>query len=170
MSLKTQRLITPPEPMQTALVPQLEQEEKVGEKFFVDQAAVREPSLSNGSSDVFIGDGDDDESPVTEPGRLEQREVAMASVSGWCNGDAVRLDGSMATVAADTLSQMPHGRWRSCIAMGMSSGIVYTGASPWSVQISRCDSGVNLGMTNFGLRLRCMTARARSSFGASLQC
>ena len=117
MSLETQRLITPPEPMQTTLVPQLEQEEEVGEKFFVDQAAVREPSRSDGSSDVVIDDGDDDEPPVTEPDRPEQREDTTAGVSGWCNGDAVRLDGSMATVAAGTLGQMPHGRWRSCVAM-----------------------------------------------------
>ena len=33
--------------------------------------------------------------------------------------------------------------------MGMSSGVVHTGASPWSAPISRCDSGVNLGMTKF---------------------
>ena len=61
MSLETQPPITPPEPMQ-----------KVGEQFFADQAAVREPPRSNGSSNVFIDDGDDDEPPVTEPGRLEQ--------------------------------------------------------------------------------------------------
>ena len=143
MSLETQHLIAPPEPMLAALVPQLEQEEKVGETFFVAQD----------SSDVFVGDGDDDESPETELGRLGQREIATTRVMGWCNGDAMRIGGSMAIVAAGTLSQMPHGRWRSCIAMGMSPGILHTGAltrdaaSPWTAQISRCDSGVNIGMT-----------------------
>ena len=135
MSLETQRLIAPPAPMQTALIPQLEQEENVGERFFVDQAAVREPSRRDDSSDVFIDDGDDDEPPVTESGWPEQREVTTASVSGWCNGDAVRLDGSMVTVAADTLGQMPHGRWRSCVAMTMLPGILHTGARALSKRL-----------------------------------
>ena len=145
MSLDTQRLIVPPEPVLAALVPQLEQEEEVGETFFVAQ----------GPSDVFIDDSDDDESPETESGPLRQREVAATRVTGWCNGDVMRVDGSMAIVAADTLSQMPHGRWRSCTAMRMSSGILHTGAltrdaeSAWTAQISRCDSGVNIGMTGF---------------------
>jgi hypothetical protein len=50
-SLETQRLIVPPEPKNA-------REEKVGETFFVAQ----------NSADVFIGDGDDDESPETESG------------------------------------------------------------------------------------------------------
>ena len=33
--------------------------------------------------------------------------------------------------------------------MGTSSGILHTGATPWTAQISRCDSGVNIGMTRF---------------------
>ena len=139
LSLATQRLIAPPEPVLTALVPQLEQEEKVGEAFFAAQR----------SSDDFIDDGDDAESPGTESGSLKQREDAETRVTGWCNGDAMRVDGSMAIVTADTLGQMPHGRWRSCTAMGMLSGISYAGASPWTAQISRCDGGVNLGMTKF---------------------
>ena len=83
-SLATQRLIAPPEPMQTALVPQLEQEEEVGEAFFNAQR----------SSDDFIDDGDDDEMSGTEPGSLKQREDARERVTGWCNGDSVRADGS----------------------------------------------------------------------------
>ena len=152
MSLETPRLITPPEPMQTALlVPRLEQEEEVGEKFFADQAAVRESSRGDDSFDVFVDDGDDDES-VTEPGRPEQREDTTASAMGWCNGGAVRLEGPMATVAAGTLGQMTHGRWRSCIEKGMPSGIVHTGEWPWTAQISVSDSGVHLGMTKFRLK------------------
>ena len=152
MSLETPRLITPPEPMQTALlVPRLEQEEEVGEKFFADQAAVRESSRGDDSFDVFVDDGDDDES-VTEPGRPEQREDTTASAMGWCNGGAVRLEGSMATVAAGTLGQMTHGRWRSCIEKGMPSGIVHTGEWPWTAQISVSDSGLHLGMTKFRLK------------------
>ena len=33
--------------------------------------------------------------------------------------------------------------------MGISSGISYAGASPWTAQIYRCDGGANLGMTKF---------------------
>ena len=108
------------------MVPQLEQEDKVGKAFFVAQNA----------AGVFIEDGDDGESPETESG-LGQREAATPRVTGWCNGDAVRIDGPTATVAADTLSRMPHGRWRSCIAMGMSSGILHTRAPP---EKNRCVS------------------------------
>ena len=61
----------------------------------------------------------------------------------------MRVDGSMTVVTADTLGQMPHSRWKSCAAMGTSSGISYSGASPWTAQISRCDGGINLGMTKF---------------------
>ena len=50
MSLEVQRLIAPPEPVTTALVPQLAQEGNVGEAFFVAQS----------SSDVFVDDGDDE--------------------------------------------------------------------------------------------------------------
>ena len=110
MSLATQRLIAPPEPVQTALVPQLEQEEEVGEAFFGAQR----------SSGDFIDDGDDDESPGTASGSLKQREDDVTRVAGWCNGDAMQVDGSMTIVTAGTLSQMPHGRWRSCTAMGVS--------------------------------------------------
>ena len=139
MSLEVQRLIAPPEPVTTALAPQLAQEGNVGEAFFVAQR----------STDVFIDDGDDDESPGTESGPLKRREEAETRVTGWCNGDAMRVGGSMAVVTADTLGQMPHGRWRSCAAIGTSSGISYAEASPWTAQISRCNDGVNLGMTKF---------------------
>ena len=67
----------------------------------------------------------------------------------------MRVDGTMEIVAAETLSQMPHGRWRSSIAMGMSPGILHTGTltrdaeSIWTAQIVRCDSGVNIGMAKF---------------------
>ena len=116
MSLATQRLITPPEQMQTTLVPQLEQEETIGEQSFADQAAVRTPSQNDDSVDVFINDGDDDEpSPAPEAGRLDQREGQTVSATGWCNGGAVRLDRSMAIVTADALGQMPHGGWQSCV-------------------------------------------------------
>ena len=101
------------------------------------------------SPDNFIDGGDDDESPGTESGSLRQREDAETCETGWCNGDAMRVDGSMTIVTADTLGQMPLGRWRSCTAMGMPPGISYAGASPWTAQISRCDGGVNLGMTKF---------------------
>ena len=145
MSLEVQRLIARPEPVTTDLVPQLAQEGNVGEAFFVAQR----------SSDVFIDDGDDDELPGTESGSLKQREDAETRVTGWCNGDAMRVDGSLTIVTADTLSQMPHGRWKSSIAIGMSSGILHTGAltrdaeSEWTAPIFRCDSGVNIGMTRF---------------------
>ena len=125
--------------MRTAPAPQPEQEEEVGEEFFGAQH----------SPGDFIDDGDDDELPGTESGSPKQREEAETRVTGWCNGDAMRVDGSMTIVTADTLGQMPHGRWRSCTAMGMPSGISYVGASPWTAQISRCDGGVNLGMTKF---------------------
>ena len=104
-SLATQRLIAPPEPVQTALVPQPEQEEEVGEAFFNAQR----------SSDDFIDGGDDDEMPGTESGLLKQREDAATRVTGWCNGGTVSADGSLTIVTADTLSQMPHGRWKSSI-------------------------------------------------------
>ena len=123
ISLANQRLITPPEQLQTALVPQLEQEEKAGEQFFADQTVVQAPSQSVDSAGVFIGDGDDDEpSQATDAGQLDQREGPTVSVTGWCNGDDVRLDGSMATTTAETLGQMPHGRWQSCVASGMPTG------------------------------------------------
>ena len=50
---------------------------------------------------------------------------------------------------------MPHGRWTSSAATGMSSGILHAGASArdveseWTAQIFRCDSGMNIGMTRF---------------------
>jgi len=131
--------------MQTALVLQLEQEKEVGEALFNAQR----------SSDDFIDDGDDDEMSGTEPGLLTQREDAATRVTGWCNGDTVRADGSLTVVAAGTFSQMPHGRWKSSIVTGMSSGILHAGALTWdaefewTAQIFRCDSGMNIGMTRF---------------------
>ena len=57
-SLEVQRLIVPPEPVTTDLVPQLAQEGNDGEAFFVTQS----------SCGVFLDDGDDEESPGTESG------------------------------------------------------------------------------------------------------
>ena len=59
----------------------------------------------------------------TEPDTTEQQDGMTSRVTGWCNGDSVRDGDSMTFVEAGTLSQMPHGRWKSSIAMGMSSGI-----------------------------------------------
>ena len=78
-SLATQRLIAPPEPMQTALLPQLEQEEEVGEAFFSAQR----------DSDNFIDDGDDDELPGTESGlrssaRMLRSESRDGATETWC--------------------------------------------------------------------------------------
>ena len=67
----------------------------------------------------------------------------------------MRADGSLTVVAADTLRQMPHGRSKSSIATGMSSGILHAGAwtrdaeSEWTAQIFRRDNGVNIGMARF---------------------
>ena len=102
---------------------------------------MRAPPRSDDSAGVFIGDGDDDEpSPTPEAGQSDQREGPTVSATGWCNGDAIRPDGSMAVVTADALGQMPHGRWQSCVASGMPTGIVYTGARPWTAQIFRRDT------------------------------
>ena len=60
--------------------------------------------------------------PTSAPDTAEQQNDMTSRVTGWCNGDSVRNDGSMAFVEADTLGQMPHGRWQSSIALGMSSG------------------------------------------------
>ena len=103
-------------------MPQLEQEAKASEQFFVDLTAVQAPSRSDDSAGVFIGDGDDDEpSQATDAGQLNQREGPTVSATGWCNGDAAHLDGSMAITAAETLGQMPHGRWQSCVAAGIDA-------------------------------------------------
>ena len=164
-SLANQRLITPPEQLQTALVPQLEQEEEVGEQFFADQTAVQAPPRSDDSADVFIDDGDDDEpSQATDAGQLSQREgPTMVSATGWCNGDAVRFDGSMAITTAETLGKMPHGRWQSCVASGMPTGIVYIGAQPWTAQVFKRDGGTHLGTwRSSDLRRQSMTARVWS--------
>ena len=91
----------------------------------------------------------------TESGSLKQREDAVMRVTGWCNGGTVRANGSLTVVAASTLSQMPHGRWKRSVVTGMSPGVLHTGAltsdagSEWTAQIFRCDSGVNIGMTRY---------------------
>ena len=144
-SLATQRLIAPPAPVQTAMLPQLEQDDEVGEAFFNAQR----------DSDNFIDDGDDDELSGTEADLTKQREDAAKRVTGWCNGDVVRADDSLTVVKASTLSQMPHGRWTSSAATGLSLGILHVGAvardveSEWTAQIFRCDDGMNIGMTRF---------------------
>ena len=55
-SLAIQRLIAPPRPIQSALLPRLVQNDAVGEAFFSDQVG----------SDNFVDDGDDDESTGLE--------------------------------------------------------------------------------------------------------
>ena len=76
-------------------------------------------------------------------------------VTGWCNGDSVRNDGSMTFVDADTLGQMPHGRWQSSIMSGMPSGISWDAASTegtgreWTARTYTDDKGTNIGMTRF---------------------
>ena len=116
-SLATQRLIAPPEPIQTALLPQLEQDDAVGEAFFGAQH----------DSGIFIDDGDDDELSGTESDS-KPREDAAKRVTGWCNGDMVRADDSPKNVEAVTLGQMPHGRWTSSVEAGMTVGVLHAGA------------------------------------------
>ena len=116
-----------------------------GEAFFSDQIG----------SDNFIDDGDDDEPPGTESSVSKQRKDAANRVTGWCNGGMVRDGNSLVIVKAGTLGQMPHGRWASSAATGMTIGILNAGApasdveSEWTAQIYRCDNGMNIGMTRF---------------------
>ena len=135
MSSANQSLITPPDLPQTTLVPQLEQDAKIGEKFFADQTAVvaSAPARRDDSFDVFIDDGNDDApSPAPAAEQLDQQEGPAVSATGWCNGDTERLDGSMTSGMAETLGQMPHGRWQNRVESGVPTGIVYTGAEPWT--------------------------------------
>ena len=61
----------------------------------------------------------------------------------------------MTFVDADTLGQMPHGRWRSSIVLGMSSGISWDAASAggtgrgWTARTFTDNNGTNIGMTRF---------------------
>ena len=88
-------------------------------------------------------------------GTEEQQNDMTSRVTGWCNGDSVRNDGSMALVDADTLGQMPHGRWQSSIMSGMPSGISWDAASTertgrgWTARTYTDDKGTNIGMTRF---------------------
>ena len=93
----------------------------------------------------------------TEPDTTEQQNGMTSRVTGWCNGDSVRDVGSMTFVRADTLGQMPHGRWKSSIAMGVTSGISWDAASAggtehgWTARTFTDDSGTSIGMTRFRL-------------------
>ena len=97
----------------------------------------------------------DDEMSGVEPGLPRQREDDASRVTGWCNGGSVRADGSLTVVAAGTLSQMPHGRWKSSIATGMSPGISHDGPLTRDAEFERTartfrgDSGMNIGMARF---------------------
>ena len=101
---------------------------------------------------------DGDEMSEAEPGLSRQREDDASRVTGWCNGDSVRADGSLTVVAAGTLSQMPHGRWKSSIATGMALGISHDRAltgdagSEWTARTFRSDSGTSIGMPRFRLK------------------
>ena len=93
--------------------------------------------------------------PTSAPDTAEQQNDMTSRVTGWCNGDSVRNDGSMTFVEADTLGQMPHGRWQSSIVLGMSSGISWDAASAggtgrgWTARTFTDNNGTNIGMTRF---------------------
>ena len=86
-SLAVQRLIAPPRPIQSALLPRLVQNDAVGEAFFSDQVG----------SGNFIDDSDDDESTGLESSVSQQRKDDANRVTGWCNGDTVRDGDSLMT-------------------------------------------------------------------------
>jgi len=92
---------------------------------------------------------------TSAPGTVEQQNDKISRIAGWCNGDSVRHDSSMTFVDADTLGQMPHGRWRSSIMSGMSPGITWDVASAertgrgWTARTYTDDNGTNIGMTRF---------------------
>ena len=99
--------------------------------------------------------GSQRETPTPVPDTAEQQNDTASRVTGWCNGDSVRNDGSMAFVDADTLGQMPHGRWQSSTVLGMSSGISWEAAPAvgtgrgWTARTFTDNNGTNIGMTRF---------------------
>jgi hypothetical protein len=143
MSPENQRLISPPKPPQTNLVPRLKQHWKVGEVFFA--------SGGTSSGEVFVDDGidDDESSPMLNAVRLDQREGPTVSATGWCNGDTERQDGRRTVKPAGALGQMPHGRWQVYVESGGPSGIVHSRAEPWVAQVFQRDDGVHIGMSTF---------------------
>ena len=52
----------------------------------------------------------DHQGPVLPSDRDPIPICSETRMTGWCNGDAMRIDGSMTIVTAGTLGQMPHGR------------------------------------------------------------
>ena len=99
--------------------------------------------------------GSQRETPTPMPDTAEQQNDTASRVTGWCNGDSIRNDGSMAFVDATTLGHMPHGRWQSSTVLGMSSGISWE-ATPavgtgrgWTARTFTDNNGTNIGMTRF---------------------
>ena len=92
MSPGNQRLIVPPRPPPTNLVPRLRKHWPVGEAFFTDD-------------DTFIDDSDDyDEPPPGQSDRRSnQREGPTLRATGWCNGDMERQGESRAAKPAETV-------------------------------------------------------------------